>query len=107
MSVAPRKPLQRKRRHACRFGSITEEDLADRRFDEVFSATTRLFIHLQIKSHWGRHDVKLSNDVAAGIGITRQRKQECLRQLERCGLVAVERDGQKVPVVTLVQRTVR
>lgn len=49
-----------------------------------------------------RSTFPLPNSRLAKLGITRETKRRVLRDLERAGLVAVERPSRKTPIITLV-----
>ena len=46
--------------------------------------------------------VPLPNGRLAKLGVSREIKRRCLRDLERAGLISVERPARKTPIVTLV-----
>jgi hypothetical protein len=68
----------------------------------VYSDRTRLLWYLRIKSWRGQRVVRLTNEAAAAIGLNRDRKRKCLRDLESEGHVTVTRTGRQVPVVTVL-----
>jgi hypothetical protein len=78
-------------------------ELLDRGNDEIYSARTRLLLYLAIKSRRGQRPVRLTNEMAAEIGLDRRRKCEALRYLESQGRVTVVQVGQHVPWVYLLQ----
>lgn len=65
-------------------------------------STYRLAL-LLLYEHWrtGGRPVRLSNVMLAGDGVARRSKWRALRELEKLGLVKVERRPRKAPVVTL------
>ena len=77
------------------FDKVKLVHLQDRRWDDLYPANARLFHYLGIRSRRGQRSVLLTNTMAAEIGLSRERKRACLRDLERRGLIAVERQGQK------------
>jgi len=90
-------PLPRSKKPFCK---ITLSSLQDRRFDVLFTPAGRLYYRLEIETRRGARPVRLTNGLAAEIGIVRQHKARYLRELEGLGLVSVaERDGAKVPLV--------
>jgi hypothetical protein len=66
-------------------------------------STYRLAMLLQ-HLHWrnGRQPIKLSNVALAEVGIDRRSKWNAIRELEQLGLIRVERQRRKSPVITLV-----
>jgi hypothetical protein len=66
-------------------------------------STYRLALHL-LYEHWrnGGRPIKLTNAMLAGEGVSRRSKCQALPELERFGLVRVERHPKKSPVVTLL-----
>jgi hypothetical protein len=68
--------------------------------DHVFAPEARLFLLLLYRSHWGQRGVKLTDAVAAEVGIPGKTKRDALRRLERKGWVRVERQERlEAPVV--------
>ena len=65
----------------------------------LFGPRQRLFLLLVYRSHFGQRGVRLTNALAAEIGISRRSKHKCLQRLEDDGWIRVERDGQQVPTV--------
>jgi hypothetical protein len=65
--------------------------------------TYRLALHL-LYQHWktGGQPVRLSNVAVATAGVTRRSKWNALTELERAGLVRVEKRPRRSPVVTLL-----
>jgi hypothetical protein len=51
-------------------------ELLDRGNDEIYPARTRLLLYLVIKSRRGQRPVRLTNEMAAEIGLDRRRKCE-------------------------------
>jgi hypothetical protein len=66
-------------------------------------STYRVALFLQ-HSHWrnGGQPIKLSNKVLTGVGVARRSKWNALRELEQLGLIRVDRQGRRSPVITLV-----
>ena len=56
--------------------------LTDRSWDDFHPPKLRLLLYLQIKSRRGKRQVHLTNKLAAEIGLSRQQKARCLRELE-------------------------
>jgi hypothetical protein len=67
------------------------------------ASTYRLAL-IMIYEYWrtGGRPIKLSNAMLAGDGVTRKSKWRALRELEQLGLVKVERQPRKSPMVTLL-----
>lgn len=86
-------------RHFVRVPVLWVERLAEARH----LATYRLALYLLYRS-WktGSRSITLSNGVLAAEGITRWTKWRALRELERLGLVGVERRPRKAPRVTVL-----
>jgi hypothetical protein len=67
-----------------------------------------LLVLLRLEELWftrfKRNPVKLANFEVAGVKISRQRKTRALRKLETAGLVLVERELRKSPLVRLLWR---
>ena len=64
-----------------------------------FDPQSRLFLLLLFRSHWGQRDVKVTNALAAELGMSARRKSRCLRQLEKDGWIRVDRAGRRAPMV--------
>ena len=90
-------------RHKGLWASVPLAELLDRGNDEIYSARTRLLLYLAIKSRRGQRPVRLTNEMAAEIGLDRRRKCEALRYLESQDRVTVVQVGQHVPWVYLLQ----
>jgi hypothetical protein len=82
-----------------RFAMLTEERL--KRLAGLSPAAWSIYCHL-LMVNWRklRQPVKLTNAVLAKLGVSRQSKRTALPQLERVGLVKVERAGRQAPIVT-------
>jgi hypothetical protein len=77
------------KRSKVKFAMVPLRWLMNRRMDNVFPARTRLYLYLQFKSHRGTQEVKLTNKETNQLGLTKQYKMRCLRQLVANGLVSV------------------
>ena len=66
-------------------------------------ATYRVALHL-IYAHWraGGRPIHLANITLAEEGVNRRAKWRALGELERFGLVKIERRSRKAPLVTLI-----
>jgi hypothetical protein len=73
--------------------------LAERHAGGPFDAKARIFLLVLLHSFWGQKGVKLTNEMAAGIGVSPSRKTRCLARLEESGWVRVERSGRQAPTV--------
>jgi hypothetical protein len=99
-AIAPsRTAALRKQRHFVRVPVFWVERLTEARH----LASYRLALHLLYRS-WktGSHTVALPNGSLAAEGIARGTKWRALRELERLGLVVVERRQRKAPRVTVL-----
>jgi hypothetical protein len=76
--------------------------LTDRHRDAIFPPRTRLWLYLLIKTREGRKPVRLTNLLAAEIGLDRHAKARALAQLRRAGLVSITQQGFEAPVVTVL-----
>jgi hypothetical protein len=90
---------QRKQQHFVKVPVLWVERLAKARH----IATYRLALHLLYRS-WkaGSHSVALPNGPLIAEGIARGTKWRALRELERLGLVAIERRQRKAPRVSVL-----
>jgi hypothetical protein len=85
-----------------KFTRIWKSWLLDRSWDAYFPAKLRLYLYLRILTRDGLgRSVRLTNGTAAEIGLTRQQKHDCLRELEKDGLVTLVRDGHAAPEVAV------
>jgi hypothetical protein len=84
-----------------RFVRVWEAWMADRWGNRLFSARARLFLFLVMESYEGKKPVRMTNAMAAKLGLPRQNKLRELRWLQAAGLVVVTSEGNKTPVVTL------
>jgi hypothetical protein len=94
--AAPRHP-----RITGEFASVPLAWLKDRRRDDVFPGKMRLYLYLLISSRHGRRTVRLTNEMCAEIGLSRQCKSNYLRWLEEEGFIAISRDGTATPTVAM------
>jgi len=92
--------LPRSRKH---FAMVPLSWLTNRAWDSYMPARQRLFLYLQYKSRRGTRSVRLSNAMAAEIGLDRHSKMRRLRQLETDGLVTFTLAGRGVPVVIVTR----
>jgi hypothetical protein len=90
-------------RHQGLWASVPLAELIDRRNDGIYSARARLLLYLTVKSRRGQRPVRLTNEMAAEIGLDRPLKCKTLRYLESQGRVTVVQVGQQAPWVTLLQ----
>jgi hypothetical protein len=69
-------------------------------------ATYRVALHLLYRT-WkeGNQSVTLPNRALVADGVSRWRKWDALRELERLGLIAVERRPRKAPRITICHRS--
>jgi hypothetical protein len=81
----PAKPPRSKEK----FAMVPLRWLMDRRWDNIFPARTRLYLYLQFTSHRGTQEMRLTNKETTKLGLTKQYKMRCLRQLAADGLVSV------------------
>jgi hypothetical protein len=70
----------------------------------VFSAKVRLLLLVLVRSRRGARPVRLTNAMAAEVGVGRALKARCLQSLERDGFVSVQRRGRETIVVTVRPR---
>jgi len=81
------------------FAKVELPDLLDRRYRGIHSPKARLYLYLQVKTRNGRSPVRVTNAMAADLGLDRHRKSRCLHELEKIGAVRVERSGLAAPMV--------
>ena len=93
---------RRMQRSSVLFARSPRTWLTDRRWDAVYPPRTRLWLLLLIKSKEGRKSVRLTNEMAAEIGLDRHAKARALARLKKAGLVSVPPTGHEVPVVTVL-----
>lgn len=96
------KPKRRRAPTGQRFAMLTEERL--RLLAKVgvrFPAAWPIYCYLLIVNWKNLHQpVKLTNKVLAELGISHDAKTRALPQLERVGLIKVEKVGRQAPFVT-------
>ena len=103
--LGPGKPTpvaRRMQRSSVPFARSLLPWLTDRRWDAIYPPRTRLWLLLLIKSKEGRDSVRLTNSMAAEIGLDRHAKARALAQLKRVGLISVTQTGHKVPIVAVL-----
>jgi hypothetical protein len=98
LASVPRK-IQKRRQHFVMVPGIWIERLAKARH----IASYRVALHL-LYQHWKNtgKPILLPNGMLAREGVTRRQKWEALRELERLGLIAVERRPRRAPLVTVL-----
>jgi hypothetical protein len=70
--------------------------------------TTKAMVWLVVLYEWWANKGRpftLSNKKLAGYGVTHDTKRRALRELEAAGLITVEQNGKRAPVVTLAEHT--
>jgi hypothetical protein len=82
------------------FARVWLSELANHQLFPI--ALTRLFLVLRYRSHEGREKVRLTAAIAAEASIPNREKSRYARDLERRGLVRVEREGQQELLLTLL-----
>jgi hypothetical protein len=99
LAVVPRE-IRKRREHFAKVPGIWIEQLAKARY----LATYRLALHILYR-HWkgGGKPFMLSNGMAAMEGVSRWAKWRALAELERLGLIAVERRKRKSPRITVIE----
>ena len=97
LAVVPRK-IQKQRRHFVKVPGIWAERLARARYIVSY----RVALHLLYR-HWkaGGRSFSLANGSLKTEGVARGTKWRALRELERLGLITVERRPRKSPVITV------
>jgi hypothetical protein len=68
----------------------------------VYSARSRLWHYLLIKTRHGQRQTRVTNDDAAELGLTKQSKMRELRCLEKAGLIATHMNGNRAPLVSVL-----
>jgi hypothetical protein len=98
-AIVPRK-IQRRRQHFTKFPMAWVERLSG-----AFGKTWELAVHL-LYLHWkdNGQPIKLANGMLATDGISRHSKYRALADLERRGLITVERRPRRSPIVRLVPK---
>jgi hypothetical protein len=67
--------------------------------DGVFGPRERLFLLLLYRSHWGQKGVRVTNALAAEIGIPPRTKTMVIQQLVNRNAVRIEQRRREAPVV--------
>jgi hypothetical protein len=93
-------PIRKRRQHFVKLPLTWVEQLANARSANIY----RVAIHLHYL-HWrGEGDpIKLTNGILAMGGVNRFAKWRALQELERLGLITIERRRRKAPLITLVE----
>lgn len=65
----------------------------------AFGARERLFLLLLYRSYWGQKPVRVTNALAAQVGISPRTKTNVLRDLVERNAVRVEQHGRQAPMV--------
>jgi hypothetical protein len=102
LKVAPSGKSHRMKRSGVLFARTPLPWLTDRRLDTVYPPRTRLWLYLLIKTREGCKSVRLTNEMAAEIGLDRHAKARALARLKKAGLVSVMHLGNEVPLITSV-----
>jgi hypothetical protein len=73
------------------------------RLTTAHGSTYRVAFHL-LYQHWktGGRPIRLANTTLALAGVSRRSKYRALQQLERLGMITVERHLRKSPVITVI-----
>jgi hypothetical protein len=95
-----RKPKPKPKR---RFAQIPLDWLGDPTWRKEIPPALRLYLVLQYATRRGTHTVRLTNDLLAEAGIARPHKGRYLGVLEARRLVAVARDGNRNPQISLLK----
>jgi hypothetical protein len=85
-----------------RFAQISLNWLSDPTWRKEISPALRLYMVLQYATKRGARAARLTIDLLAGAGIARQHKGRYLAVLEARGLIAVARDGNRNPEISLL-----
>jgi hypothetical protein len=93
----PKRPRFNRSKHP--WGRVNLSELADHR---VFSPLVRLLVVLRYRSHDGQETVRLDQEVADAASIPIRDKSRYARQLEKCGKIRIERDGQRMMIITVI-----
>src|SRR5215813_13171215 len=101
---AHRSPARRKRRKA-------EDDLFsptplwwlhDKRFHKFINARSRVYHRLWFETYEGTEPARVTNVLAAELGLPKQNKMRELRWFEREGFLVMELDGNRTPIIRLL-----
>ncbi len=93
----------RRLRNTGLYAPVPLTSLMDRAWDAVYHPRTRLFLYLWVRSHQGQQSVKLTNAMAAEIGLDKQQKWRYLRQLKDTRRIAITQDGNNAPTIVVQQ----
>jgi hypothetical protein len=98
LAVVPRK-IQKRRQHFVKVPWVWVERLAEAHY----TVTYRVALHL-LYQHWksGGRPILLANGMLRMEGVALGTKWRALRELERLGLIAIERRPRKSPLITVV-----
>ena len=100
LAVVPRK-IQKQRQHFVKVPWTWIERLAGARY----TATYRVALHILYR-HWrGGEPFALPNGMMSREGVERRAKWRGLMELERLGLVAIERRQRKSPLITVLLKS--
>jgi hypothetical protein len=99
--TVPRK-VQKRQEHFIKVPWTWVEQLATARY----TATYRVALHILYR-HWkdGGKPFALSNGLMSKAGVERRAKWRGLMELERLGLVAIERRQRKSPLITVLTKS--
>ena len=99
LAVVPRK-IQKRRKHFI----LVPWTWAERLAEANYIGTYRTALHL-LYQHWKKRGepFTLANGMLAKDGVSRWQKWRALKELERLGLIRVERRPRKSPLITVVQ----
>lgn len=95
-----RKPKSKPKRR--RFAQIPLEWLNDPYFRRRISPEIRLYLAVQYATKRGARAVRLTNGMAATVGLSRQHKAHYLRKLEAQGLIQITHRGNRNPEILLI-----
>ena len=106
-------PDRRRSRHAKRlqllpgpYARVPLQWLLKPHRGQWFRPRERLLVYLLYRSHWGQRGVRMTDVVAAELGMSDRQKRRCVRELEELGAVRVEQGGRShVMVVTPLVHT--
>ena len=97
-------PLPRKVRSTIEgnFSYITSDHLTDPAWWPEIPPRLRLYLLVQYRTKRSETAIRLSNEMAAAIGLSRQNKHRCLNELGARNLIGVTHRGQCNPEVSLI-----
>jgi hypothetical protein len=104
LKTAPPGKPSRMKHSSVPFARVLLPWLTDRRFDGIYQPPVRLWLLLLIKTREGRIQVRLTNEMAAEIGLSRHAKLRALACLEEARLVSVTHFGKAAPLVQVCGR---